>query len=148
MRRAVFTLLGIAAGTAAVVGAKIHPAVRYALAGGPPAPTRRLAPRPSGPALPAGTYMVTGPVEPTPHGRVQVRVTVAGGRIADVTALQLPTGGRSTEINQAAVPVLRQEALVAQSADIDAVSGATNTSAGYVHSLQAALDAAKRGKRG
>ena len=51
--------------------------------------------------------------------------------------------GRDVEINAQALPVLRQETLAKQSADIDAVSGATVTSDGYKESLQSALDAAK-----
>ena len=51
--------------------------------------------------------------------------------------------GRDQEINAYALPVLRQETLDAQSANIDTVSGATVTSDGYIESLQAALDAAQ-----
>jgi uncharacterized protein with FMN-binding domain len=60
-----------------------------------------------------------------------------------VTALQVPSGNRrDAEINAYAVPQLRTEALAAQSAQIDVVSGATVTSEGYMESLQAALDSA------
>jgi uncharacterized protein with FMN-binding domain len=48
----------------------------------------------------------------------------------------------SATINPGAVAKLKQETLQAQSAKIDAVSGATFTSKSYVESLQAALDAA------
>ena len=149
MRRAVLAIVAIAFGTAVVVGAKEQPG------GQPRTHKMKLPPGRSvagtskaGPRLPPGRYVVTGTVERTPHGKVQVRVSVAAGRITDVVALQLPVGGRSTEINQSVVPVLRQEALIAQSADIDAVSGATNTSVAYARSLQAALDAAAHGRRG
>ena len=82
----------------------------------------------------------------TKYGPVQVRITVAGGRITDVTAPQLPSShGESVRINQRAAPILRQEALDAQNAEIDTVSGATYTSRGYRTSLQAALDAATHG---
>ena len=61
-----------------------------------------------------------------------------------MTTLQLPGGNRrSTQIAQYAAPQLRSEVLVAQSAKVDAVSGATYTSQGYLQSLQVALDAAK-----
>ena len=84
---------------------------------------------------------VTGPVVDTPYGPVQVQVTVKSGKIVDVAALQTPSDQmRSQMIAQYAVPVLRQEALQAQSAQIDLVSGATYTSMGYAQSLQAALD--------
>ncbi|HEY0486804.1 MAG TPA: FMN-binding protein [Mycobacteriales bacterium] len=89
---------------------------------------------------------VDGPVTQTQWGPVQVRVTLSGGRITDVTALQYPQGnGRDAEINSYALPVLHDEVLAAQSAHVDAVSGATVTSDGYVTSLQAALDAAHHG---
>ena len=68
---------------------------------------------------------------------------MTGGRITDVSVLQVPDGnGRDQEINAYALPVLREETLAAQSAHIDTVSGATVTSDGYRESLQAALDAA------
>ncbi|WP_431926193.1 FMN-binding protein [Micromonospora wenchangensis] len=84
-----------------------------------------------------------GSVAQTRWGPVQVRITVADGRITDVTALQVPDGNfRDQQINDYAVPILRQAALTAQSARIDTVSGATVTSDGYRESLQAAIDAA------
>jgi uncharacterized protein with FMN-binding domain len=89
----------------------------------------------------AGT--ATGSVAQTRWGPVQVRITVAGGRITDVTVLQYPDGnGRDREINDEALPELVQETLSAQSADIDMVSGATVTSQGYLQSLQSAIDQA------
>jgi uncharacterized protein with FMN-binding domain len=90
---------------------------------------------------------VTGPVVPTRHGQIQVRVKITGGRIVDIVTVQVPIGGRSTEINQRAVPILRQQALTVQSARVDTVSGATNTSEAYRRSLQAALDGAAHGQR-
>jgi uncharacterized protein with FMN-binding domain len=83
----------------------------------------------------------TGDAIDTQYGPVQVRVTVKDGKIAAIQGLVL-TGNdpRSTEISSSAEPTLEQEALTRQSADIDAVSGATFTSAGYAQSLQSALD--------
>ncbi|WP_279579130.1 FMN-binding protein [Fodinicola feengrottensis] len=79
----------------------------------------------------------------TRYGPVQVRITVSGGRIGAAQAVQVPTdNARDAEINASAVPVLNQEVVSAQSAKIDAVSGATYTSQGYISSLQAAIDAA------
>lgn len=96
-----------------------------------------------GSGLHDGTF--TGAVVSTKYGPVQVRITVSGGRMTDVVAIQLPTAdSRSLRINDRAVPILRQEALTAQSASINTVSGATYTSNGYRGSLQAALDAARR----
>ncbi|WP_260852118.1 FMN-binding protein [Curtobacterium sp. BH-2-1-1] len=89
----------------------------------------------------SGTY--TGTAAETRYGPVQVRVTVSGGKLTDVQALQLTNrDGRSVAISQQAAPILRQEALQAQSATIQAVSGATYTSEGYTTSLQSALDQA------
>lgn len=89
-------------------------------------------------AAAAGTS--TGPVINTRYGPVQVQVVVSGGRIIDVKALQLPSGGQSGQIASYSAPVLKKEALAAQSAGIHSVSGATYTSQGYASSLQAALD--------
>ncbi len=89
----------------------------------------------------SGTF--TGDTTETRYGPVQVRITVSGGKITDVTALQLTDhDGRSVQISQQAAPILRQEALAAQSASIQAVSGATFTSEGYTTSLQSAIDKA------
>ncbi|MCL7364561.1 FMN-binding protein [Streptomyces sp. ESR1.13] len=89
-----------------------------------------------------GTQVLTGDAVRTQYGPVQVRVTVSGGRITGVEALQTPKGGRSDRITGEAVPKLERAAVAAGSADIDAVSGATYTSAGYRQSLQSALDRA------
>ena len=76
---------------------------------------------------------------------MQVQVTLTGSKITDVAILQVPQREqRDVEINSYAVPILQQEALQAQSAKIDMVSGATYTSVGYVQSLQSALDKANK----
>jgi uncharacterized protein with FMN-binding domain len=91
----------------------------------------------------AGSKTYAGSVAQTRWGPVQVSITVADGRITGVTVPVYPDGnGRDREINAYALPVLQQETLTAQSADIDSVSGATVTTDGYKESLQAALDAA------
>jgi uncharacterized protein with FMN-binding domain len=90
----------------------------------------------------SGSKTVDGSVVSTRYGDVQVEVVVASGKVADVVALELPTGRRSGQISQYAGPILRQEALQAQSAKIDLVSGATYTSDAYSQSLQSALDQA------
>lgn len=98
-----------------------------------PAPTTKLA---------NGTY--SGTVEETRYGPVQVEVTVSGGKITDVKALQLTDAEqRSIEISNQAAPILRSEVLAAQSASVATVSGATFTTEGYLTSLQSALDKAK-----
>ncbi|HEY8306342.1 MAG TPA: FMN-binding protein [Lapillicoccus sp.] len=72
-----------------------------------------------------------------------MQVALSGPKITDVVAVQLTNSNRtSVQISASAAPILRQEALQAQSAQIDTVSGATYTSEGYQQSLQAALDAA------
>jgi uncharacterized protein with FMN-binding domain len=89
--------------------------------------------------------VIDGPVATTRWGPVQVRITMVDGVLVEVETLQSPSEHRkSVSINEWAVPVLREAALVAQSAQIDVVSGATVTWGGYVASLQAALDAVPR----
>ncbi|MEU3681393.1 FMN-binding protein [Streptomyces sp. NPDC030592] len=89
-----------------------------------------------------GTQVLTGDAAQTQYGPVQVRVTVSGGKITGVETLQAPKGGRSDQVTADAVPKLDRAAVAAGNADIDAVSGATYTSAGYKQSLQSALDRA------
>jgi uncharacterized protein with FMN-binding domain len=96
----------------------------------------------SGSSGPARAKTVTGQVAQTEYGPVQVRITVAGGRITRAEAVQAPEGGLSSQKTAAAVPKLNQEAVAAGSATIDSVSGATYTSSGYKQSLQSALDQA------
>jgi uncharacterized protein with FMN-binding domain len=99
---------------------------------------------PSSGARTSGTKTVTGDSVQTQYGPVQVRITVKNGKLTDVTAVTYPQDSpRDQEINSYAVPQLNREALAAQSANIDAVSGATYTSQGYQQSLQSALDSAK-----
>ncbi|MEV1082928.1 FMN-binding protein [Streptomyces sp. NPDC050211] len=89
-----------------------------------------------------GTGTVTGEVAQTEYGPVQVRITMREGKIVQAAAVQAPSGGKSTQVSNNAVPKLNQQTVAAGSADIDAVSGATYTSAGYKKSLQSALDQA------
>lgn len=131
--------------TAALAGVQVvgtGPSSR-AVPAGPPVPSEtRSIPRPSTAARkPSGS--VTGALVQTPYGDVQVRVAFTGRHITDVRALRLTdSSGTSVSISAQAEPILRQEALAAQSAQIDMVSGATYTSEGYVQSLQSAIDAA------
>jgi uncharacterized protein with FMN-binding domain len=93
----------------------------------------------------SGSYadgVYTGESEFTRFGDVQVQVTIHGGQVTDVTALEIPSGRRSSEINARAEPVLESEALAKQASDLDVVSGATYTSETYATSLQSALDEA------
>ena len=106
-----------------------------------PTPTSTSAPA-TGSGLKDGTY--TGTSVNTQFGNVQVAVTISGGKITNVKALQLTTyGGRSVQISNYAAPILRSEVLKAQSAKVSNVSGATYTTRGYLSSLQSALNQAK-----
>ena len=101
-------------------------------------------PPPSGPAAkapPGGTRTVTGPAVNYNYGVLSVSVTVSGGKIAKVGIASIDDGGmqRSQFIDQQAIPILIQETMQAQSANIQGVSGASYTSAGFQQSLQAAL---------
>jgi uncharacterized protein with FMN-binding domain len=87
----------------------------------------------------AQTRTVAGPAVNTSEGTVQVQVTFQGTKITDVKALRAPNSNPT----RMALPLLRESALKAQSADIDTVSGATATSDGYKQSLQAAIDGAQ-----
>ena len=79
----------------------------------------------------------------TPYGVVQVQITVEGGRITAADAIQVPMADRHDQmINSQAVPIYNSETVDAQSATIDAVSGATVTWEGYTSSLQSAIDQA------
>jgi uncharacterized protein with FMN-binding domain len=95
------------------------------------------APKTSAPAGKSGTF--SGPVENTQYGEVQVSITVSNGKITNANG-SLPQGGDS--IAQNAIGQLNPEVLTAQSAKIQAVSGATYTSKGYIGSLQQALNEA------
>jgi uncharacterized protein with FMN-binding domain len=137
MRRAPLVITGTAAGLAAVLSFKPHePAISAAAT-----PVAAASATATPTASSSGTTTASGAVEETRYGPVQVRVTVSGGRITKVEALQLPQNDpRSYEISSWAEPQLRASALSKQSASIDAVSGATFTSEGYQASLQSALD--------
>ena len=85
----------------------------------------------------------TGSVADAFYGNIQVRVTISGGKIAAVDFLQYPSDQpNSVYINKQAMPYLQQEAIKAQSAQVDGVSGATDTSQAFVESLSAALNKA------
>jgi uncharacterized protein with FMN-binding domain len=108
-----------------------------------PSVTPSAPPSPSPTAL-NGTF--TGSDFPNRYGDVQVRVVISNGRITDVQAVQLPTDrAESAYISQQVGPLLRSEALQAQSANIDIISGATYTSQSYAQSLESALQQAHLG---
>ena len=95
----------------------------------------------SAPAAASATKTITGTAVDTRYGPVQVKVTFSGTTITAVDTVQYPSeSGRDVEINSQALPILQQETLSKQSAQIDTVSGATYTSEGYIQSLQSAID--------
>lgn len=160
MKRVLLTVFGTVFGVVALLSFKTHghpQAFAGALpsAGGPtdtastPATTSGAGTTPPDPAASsstsasAATKRFVGQAIQTQYGVVQVAVTTKGSRIANVSFVQLTAfDGRSQEINSQAAPILLQETISAQSAQIDTVSGATYTTDGYVQSLQSALDQA------
>lgn len=110
-------------------------------------PTDTPEPSPTPTTAIAGLYKdgtFTGPETNAFYGTVQVEAIIRNGKIADVEFLDYPQDRRtSVRINSWAVPALQNEAIQAQSASVDIVSGATLTSRAFMQSLQAALDAAK-----
>ena len=106
-----------------------------------PAAAAGSSPAPATPAPAAGPVVLTGQAVETKFGPMQVQVTLVNHKIVKVTVLQqTDQGSLSSQIDQRAIPQLDQETLTAQSAGINAVSGASYTSAGYIQSLQSALD--------
>jgi uncharacterized protein with FMN-binding domain len=151
MRRALLALGGTAAGLAALLLLKGH-----SLAAADPAASTPAASQPAasatGPSAaapkastnsPAPARTVTGMLANTQYGPMQVQVTLTGTKITKVTVVKRTNDGvESEQIDANAIPQLTRETIAAQSARIDAVSGATYTSSGYIKSLQSALDQA------
>jgi uncharacterized protein with FMN-binding domain len=150
MRRAPIVFSATVVGFAASYGFKAHQPTRTTAIAAtttavPSATATATATTTSG-ATPQATgtsksATATGDAIPTQYGNAQVRVTVSGGKITKIQALQLQGNDpKSYEISSYAEPLLRQSALTKQTAAIDVVSGATFTSASYAQSLQSALD--------
>lgn len=143
MKRAPVVLTATAAGLAATLGFHAH---AQTSAGTAVATTSTQSPSKSPSSsskTSSGDKTVTSDAISTRYGNVQLRVTISGGKITDVQAVQLPQQDpKSVQISSAAAPLLRQSALSKQSASVDAVSGATYTSDGYKTALQSALDKA------
>lgn len=118
--------------------AALVPVWRYAPSTDTTSTTTTAEPAPSASvSTSSGSTVVTGPTIGTEKGPVQVQATFRGEKITAVKFLRQPDHPQT----EAAVPVLIEETLAAQSADIDTVSGATITSDAYRESLQAAIDA-------
>ena len=164
----VVTLLGLGAlaafkSTPGVAARPLALAPQRTTSTAPPAtapPTSGKGPTPTAPPQTSPPQTVSPPTSPPPtaasvaktydgdpvdnrFGTVQVRVTIQGGQITGVQPLQMPVDhAQSAYISQQAEPLLQQEALQAQSANIQILSGATYTSESYAQSLQSALDKA------
>jgi uncharacterized protein with FMN-binding domain len=137
MRRALAALVVTAVAVVLLARYETHPPAK------PPPPAKAArAPAPGAPGVRTGT----GPLLTTPFSSIQVYAEVTRGRLTGVQTLALTGADAHTqEINARAEPILREEALLAGSADIDVVSGATYTSESWIESLRAAIKAARRG---
>jgi uncharacterized protein with FMN-binding domain len=99
------------------------------------------------PPAPQGKYKdgsYTGDPADAYYGTIQVKATVTNGKLTDVTFLQYPNDRQtSIEINTQAMPMLKSEAITAQSGSVDIISGATDSSQAFIQSLTSALNQAK-----
>lgn len=114
----------------------------------PPSNTNTTPPQTTPPATkPKGQYKdgsYVGNAADAYYGNIQVKVIISGGKITDVVFLQYPNDrNTSREINSQAMPYLRAEAIQAQSANVQIVSGASDSSMAFRESLASALSQAK-----
>lgn len=146
--------VGVSSGTAEVAPASSSSATAVATKGAKPVATKKgaatkqpvdggnAAVATTSPAASAATTAVngsfTGPAVFAKYGDVQVKITVVNGRITDAVAVKAPSG-RNDRWTNMAVPILKEQTLKAQSADIQGASGASYTSYGWYTSLQGAL---------
>jgi uncharacterized protein with FMN-binding domain len=162
MRRSTAAAVGTLTGAALILGVRLTASAPVATsAAADPAPSFPIKAVPSGgKAVPSGGKAVPsggkaaaddsglrdgryrGKATDYAYGRIQVSLTVDGGKIVAADAVY-PVTGNPVVRNADAIKQLKQETLKKQSAKVDAVSGATLTSAAYKTSLQAALDAAR-----
>jgi hypothetical protein len=151
MRRVILAVTGTIAGLVALLSFKSHdPAVPVASTSGTSSGSSTSSS--SGTTVPgefrsdvgtltAGETTITGHVANTVYGPVQVELVVKNSKIVKVAVLQQPVNTiHDIQIGQFAFPKLISETITAQDAKIDAVSGASYTSAGYISSLQSAVD--------
>ena len=144
MKRAPLLLFaGTAAGFISVLGFHLRQAPSAVAGPGPPGGASAASPSAAGPtpAGPVAGLSAVGPQEQFGYGVLDVKVTESGTRITDVSVPLLQTAEpTSQQISEQAIAMLRAEVLSVQGASIDAISGATYTSAAYIQSLQAAID--------
>ena len=144
MRRSPIVLTATVAGTAGILAFHAHtPAVTTASPASASTAATTASSGGSGSSSSSSKPVsgtATGAAIPTQYGSAQVRVTIKNGKIVEVQAIQLQGNDpRSVQISSSAEPILQQEVLAGQTAAVDAVSGATFTSASYEQSLQSAL---------
>jgi uncharacterized protein with FMN-binding domain len=156
MRRVILAVTGTIAGLVALLSFKSHdptmPVAATTGTGGGSNTSSSSSSSSSGTTIPgefrsvAGTLTtgettITGKVASTVYGPVQIQLVVKNSKIVKVAVLEQPTNTiHDIQIGEFAFPRLISETLAAQSAKIDAVSGASYTSAGYISSLQSAVD--------
>ncbi len=154
MRRVILAVTATIAGLVALLSFKSHAptlAAATGTTGGSPTSSSSASSSssvpgefPTGSAAPkltAGQSTLTGHVANTAYGPVQIQLVVQDSKIVKVAILEQPTNTiHDIQIGEFAFPRLISETLTAQNAKIDAVSGASYTSAGYIASLQSALD--------
>jgi uncharacterized protein with FMN-binding domain len=154
MRRAPIVITGTAIGAAAVMAIPSQGTPQQvALAGNAAATTKgggtaassgtsSASSKPKASSSAAATT-VLGSLVTNQYSQLRVKLTVKAGRITNVGFTTFTASdGHSVEIDQPAVPILIQETIAAQSAQIQGVSGATYTTTAYEQSLQAAIDKA------
>jgi uncharacterized protein with FMN-binding domain len=155
MRRVILAVTGTIAGLVALLSFKVHDAavpVAATSGTGGGSSTSSSSSSSSSTTIPGefrsvtgtlttGETTITGHVANTVYGPVQIELVVKSGKIVKVAVLKQPTNTiHDIQIGEFAFPRLISETLSAQSAKIDAVSGASYTSAGYISSLQNAVD--------
>ena len=139
MRRALLIAGGTVGGLGAVLAItppNLSETTLIAIDTAVPAPTAKPTLAPTKPVGITGSF--TGSVANTRYGPVQVKIVVKNGKIVDAQAVQAPSGSND-RYTQKAVPVLRQQTIAAQSANVQGVSGASFTSYGWYESLVSAI---------
>ena len=144
MKRAPLLLFaGTAAGFISILGFHLRQTPPTVAGPGPSGGASAASPSAAGPtpAGPVAGLSAVGPQEQFGYGVLDVKVTESGTRITDVSVPLLQTAEpTSQQISEQAIAMLRAEVLSVQGSRVDAISGATYTSAAYLSSLQAAID--------
>jgi uncharacterized protein with FMN-binding domain len=143
LRRVIFAIVTTASALVFLLSFKTHRTP--AAAASPSSASASKAGSSSSAGASTAATTVTGDEAQTIYGPIQVKITVKNGKVTAAEAIEYPNNDpRDAQINSYAIPALNSEAVSASSARIDAISGATYTSQGYVSSLQSALDKAGR----